>query len=109
MPIGGGGAVGGEGSGGARGGRGLGRRCAAVVLRREHRGFFAGGLAKDLLDVFVAPLGGFPMRITKGSGLEGEVKGVEELLVGVVDGGRGGWGWHYGRSGVEKGGSNQGF
>ena len=92
----GGGAVGGERRGGAGGGGGLGRGRAAVVLRREHGGFFAGGFAEDLLDVFVASLGGPPVRVAEGAGLECEVEGVEELLVGVVDGGRGGWGWHCG-------------
>ena len=75
----------GRGAGGG-GGREQGGGGAAVVLGREHGegGFFARGFAEDLLDVFVASLGGLPGWVAEGPGLEREVEGVEEELVRVV-------------------------
>lgn len=45
-----------------------------------------------MLDVLVAALGGFPVRGAEGAGDLGDVKGVEEFLVGFGFGG--GWVWH---------------
>jgi len=56
---------------------------AAVVLGRHYGGFFAGGVGDDLLHVFVAALGRFPVGVAEGFGDGEDVEIVEEGLVRV--------------------------
>ncbi|KFY62292.1 hypothetical protein V496_04657 [Pseudogymnoascus sp. VKM F-4515 (FW-2607)] len=84
----------------ARGGRGVAcggcaaglvaaRGCGAAVVLRGHEGggFFAGGVAENGLDVFVAALVGLPGGIAEVSRDVVDVELLDEGLVGCLGGG----------------------